>query len=797
MNVTDFPPSYKTNSEKEQMLLKLAENFWHQYTHLYPERKPLFLCPLNECDVEKFVCTTMRPTLLPYSELYNWNQCAQFVCEYLTMEPLSSPLELPHSLFSSATVLKRQSGNCFDFSVLLCSLLLGAGYDAYCVSGYASLDMCLMDKTRSICPLLKKKEESIEESPQKPLKKYSVKPPRNLVSKFEIQQKAKQQAKLEEDVRKEQEKVEKLQEEAEKPGLDKLHGLRVHCWVLVLSGKREVPENFFIDALTGNSFATDDEHFLGIESVWNHEDYWVNMHDCHNGCKGMKFDLGDPVYWEYMLAGGSKPLLLIPDVEEEEEEVNEGNDLESKKILHIPPSWALPIVITPQEYETRCPHGKKILQYKKAKLEKWAPYLKGDGHVSCLTAYQDAEYLQEVEIQDCFQNRMDKLHMRQQNKVTRTNTEFFFPGRFDSLKVHEYQSLATETKRSMQFYSRSRLDGLLRRDDSPKQMTEIYESRDDFLYYKHIVFGKRPKKVAIAGGPSEANPRPILKIIERFYRNKEKPANEDVAERIFLLTEDRIHVRNHREDDHITTSYWEYLKPTNLGKKGVQDMLTPETCISYQVKPSEKLNKQLYVYQTLLNLHQAEQNSKDNVRKSEAEVLKILAERAQEEKDPKLTISIYDTDRNEKNKEKREAMEKAMQAENHRHRLLDLDYLAPFLAKLGDPEKLTHHEAQQVKENCLKDLKQRITDKANLMQARFEKETQELQKKQQWYQQNQMSMSKDDEEAYLDYCSDAMFRIHILETRLNKHKELAPHKYLALEERLNKDHRLRDPLLPS
>ena len=29
-------------------------------------------------------------------------------------------------------------------------------------------------------------------------------------------------------------------------------------------------------------------------------------------------------------------------------------------------------------------------------------------------------------------------------------------------------------------------------------------------------------------------------------------------------------------------------------------------------------------------------------------------------------------------------------------------------------------------------------------------------------------MSKDDEEAYLEYCSQAMFRIHILELRLNR-----------------------------
>lgn len=76
-------------------------------------------------------------------------------------------------------------------------------------------------------------------------------------------------------------------QEVEKSKWDPLHGLRVHAWVLVLSGKREVPETFFINPFTGNSHGTTDEQFLGIESVWNHRNYWVNMQDCWNGCKVM------------------------------------------------------------------------------------------------------------------------------------------------------------------------------------------------------------------------------------------------------------------------------------------------------------------------------------------------------------------------------------------------------------------------------------------------------------------------------------------------------------------------------
>ena len=137
----------------------------------------------------------MRPTKLPYKELYDYDQAAEFVADYLTYEVLHSPNKLvsnyiicisvtllatlhpysnfciafsytasihyllpqPEKLVSPSLVLRQQKGNSFDHSVLLCSLLLGVGYDAYCVCGYATREMCMMDQSRNICPLLEDK----------------------------------------------------------------------------------------------------------------------------------------------------------------------------------------------------------------------------------------------------------------------------------------------------------------------------------------------------------------------------------------------------------------------------------------------------------------------------------------------------------------------------------------------------------------------------------------------------------------------------------------------------------------
>ena len=59
--------------------------------------------------------------------------------------------------------------------------------------------------------------------------------------------------------------------------------------------------------------------------------------------------------------------------------------------------------------------------------------------------------------------------------------------------------------------------------------------------------------------------------------------------------------------------------------------------------------------------------------------------------------------------------------EKLRRQEMEMDYLAPFLAQIGSPEKINKSQAFKLKEDCLADLKQRLIDKANLIQLRFEK----------------------------------------------------------------------------
>lgn len=60
--------SYAKNTQKEETLLEYVEDFRRQFIQVFPNRRPLLLCPKNECGIRKFVCSTIHPTCLPFQD---------------------------------------------------------------------------------------------------------------------------------------------------------------------------------------------------------------------------------------------------------------------------------------------------------------------------------------------------------------------------------------------------------------------------------------------------------------------------------------------------------------------------------------------------------------------------------------------------------------------------------------------------------------------------------------------------------------------------------------------------------
>ena len=68
-------PDTATAGATTRRILRAAETchaaIRTQFVELYPLRRELLLTPENECGVKKFICTTLRPTQMPYKELYD------------------------------------------------------------------------------------------------------------------------------------------------------------------------------------------------------------------------------------------------------------------------------------------------------------------------------------------------------------------------------------------------------------------------------------------------------------------------------------------------------------------------------------------------------------------------------------------------------------------------------------------------------------------------------------------------------------------------------------------------------
>ena len=121
------------------------------------------------------------------------------------------------------------------------------------------------------------------------------------------------------------------------------------------------------------------------------------------------------------------------------------------------------------------------------------------------------------------------------------------------------------------------------------------------------------------------------------------------------------------------------------------------------------------------------------------------------------------------------------------------DYLTPFLIIPIGPHDLplSREEALQARDSCLRSLKDRLVERANIVQSRLDEENAALSKRQAAFSRNRDHMDPSDEAEYERYAQEAMFRIQILEQRLDRHTELSLAKYAEMDARLRKDPRLR------
>lgn len=105
-----------------------------------------------------------------------------------------------------------------------------------------------------------------------------------------------------------------------------------------------------------------------------------------------------------------------------------------------------------------------------------------------------------------------------------------------------------------------------------------------------------------------------------------------------------------------------------------------------------------------------------------------------------------------------------------------LDYLSPFLLHVEDIENISKEETAQIKNACLATCKDRLLQRADIMQNRLHEESLKLAEIQAKYQQDNDKTEKN-KEAFEKASSELTFRIKILEKRLQDHEDTSVEKY--------------------
>ena len=79
----------------------------------------------------------------------------------------------------------------------------------------------------------------------------------------------------------------------------------------------QVPEDIFICASTGRCYPISQSPYLGVESMWNHNNYWVcmQMPEPHSDSraipKQLSLDFTDASKWEYVLPNAAPQVHLL------------------------------------------------------------------------------------------------------------------------------------------------------------------------------------------------------------------------------------------------------------------------------------------------------------------------------------------------------------------------------------------------------------------------------------------------------------------------------------------------------
>jgi len=864
LQIGDYAASNFSNSIEEERLLEYVESFRRQFIQLFPARQEsLFLSPLNEFGVRKFVCSSIRPTLQKFVTLWHWRRCVEFVSQFMSYEPLKQETQFPDLLISNDILLRIRSGDCLDYSNLLCSLLRGAGYNAFIVYGVAKyhithndqsnddVDAALLSTTawpndRDDVLDEEEDEEDIPSATQREKTAFEIpsfyemsasrknggggdklkNAPHQRYAEY-LAEKEAELAKLK------QSELSKLNSIQRKELFDPLRLRRVHFWVLVKGGLRgmDAPDfkEFFIEPVTGNVFDTDtaaaELPFLRIESVWNDKNYWVSVQDANLPIAQMSFDLGDTKSWEFVLFDENKAkdkdsAESAADKDKEETEKEESE----KEILHLPRSWMQPFFLSQHDMDHRFPRHSVSRHFSKCSIVYYDRFFSKNGLVLKMTLFADNTKLVMLEMRELFRDRKDLL-LRRVSKMQRADDpsghsivlELFDIGRPSGL----YKLInVSQRRRVTKFYADSRSDGMVRRTEIfGEKVVELFADRNDGIIARKIYLlparavGAEAKSESESESESEkvkicfAGDASLEFAIERIEEHYSYGANAGNADNIRLLTfgiaRNEYVVDFHYGANRILSKQCTFAKesgsvvgwdPNPLSakpntvalKRQFEKLIVAEKNLLTEIRERER------TFGVLLAKIEEQRKFKgrDALKKD------ALTQSKEVQRQPTTTTtSAVST------KEKPGPTVAAAAKETAQYSMLNS--FLPKSVKQGAAENnLNREQIDQIKEDCLRSLKERLVQRLNIITKRLHSEIQCLEKEKTKFEawqnsaeqaaqtQTQQTQTQDlqnieREQRFKAFKKEIEFKIKIIKQRLAKHEQSSIQKMNQLSDLLD------------
>ena len=848
-SLMSLPESYYSNTEKETLCNLFVGSVATQFYALYTSRKPLLLLTKNEVNQEKFICTFIKPTLLHYEDFVNLHTASKFISDFIKYESLDNYSAFPRKIMSPATTLSWQVGNCIEISLVLCSVLIGAGYDAYVVVGYASEEIALNQQDQNLCPESIPVEPPInqEDTSIRTETKYATMLRKRplLQSKYDKSLESNSVSEMNESFTdsKIPTSCDTGAEWSSDYGREKL----LHSWVLVLPTKRKVEETVFIEPSTGECFSVNSPSYYHIESLFNHKNYFINLNHEAN-LKSLNLLLDDSNTWEpifYNTVNAEDSLKINKSISKRilsKQKLKSINIPNEDPILNVPLSWSQSLVMSKQQYKSRYPGNAKTIQYSNATLELMAEYSNVNLIVKRITFYKPNTSNKTIaEVHSFYKGRADNLRHQAiipkctvNNEIYTQIEEWFNKGnRKEKIVGLLYYTYIKGHSRKMLFDWKYREDGLMERVETyagtssclPSQIYEKYRGRDtDALIYRSATFNYHEKEeihndlllasfrgvfldnyVASSVDQAITELSKPMRMIEKYDRNLSIPADQDISEihyiNPFAKARSEILVLYHYSENCIT-------RPLRLFPNSKQmdkfEELTTENLNNYAKKPLVILPPGCerptdnFLSRQLKYLINKEEKCFFELQQKVIEIFDLIHQLYNEQRHPIALLNNYDTlhNRNHLTKEERENLLK----EKKKKELNNSDYLAPYINSLNigkiDQEEisnieLTSEQAQRVRDLALTTLKENLIQRGQVMQNRMDREKEELQKMQSMFQRNQKSgenSKKMDE--FIQFSKNTTWKIKVLDQRIKKHIEQSSEKYANLAQKLASDPRL-------